>query len=73
MLAAVYRGPMAIGVEEVPVPRPSLGEVLVRVERCGVCHTDLKKIAMGLYAPPLVFGHETSGVIVELGSGVSDW
>jgi L-iditol 2-dehydrogenase len=44
--------------------------VLIRVEACGVCHTDLKKIAYDLLPPPRVYGHETAGVIAEVGAGV---
>ena len=44
MAAAVYRGEGAIGVEQVPVPQIGAGEILIRVEACGICPTDLKKI-----------------------------
>ena len=44
MHAAVYKGDGAVEVEEVPVPTIGPGEMLVRVEACGICHTDLKKI-----------------------------
>jgi L-iditol 2-dehydrogenase len=70
MRAAVYTGASSISVEEVPTPRPGPGELLVRVESCGVCHTDLKKIEHNLLAPPRIFGHETAGVVVDAGPGV---
>ena len=38
--------------------------MLVRVEACGICHTDLKKIEHNLLPPPRIFGHETAGVVV---------
>src|SRR5215469_6723152 len=44
MQAAVYRGQSVVQVEEVPTPSIGPGELLVRVEACGICHTDLKKI-----------------------------
>jgi L-iditol 2-dehydrogenase len=44
--------------------------MLVRVEACGVCPTDIKKVRKGLLAPPRVFGHETAGVVARLGPGV---
>jgi len=44
MRAAVYRGNSTIAVETVPTPEIGPGELLVRVESCGVCHTDLKKV-----------------------------
>ena len=44
MRAAVYRGLSVVNVEEIPTPAILPGEILVRVEACGICHTDLKKI-----------------------------
>jgi L-iditol 2-dehydrogenase len=71
MQAAVYRGEGRVSVEQVPTPRPGPGEVAIRVETCGICHTDLKKIEYNLLPPPRIYGHETAGVIAEVGSGVS--
>ena len=71
MRAAVYRGPSLISVENVPVPKISEGELLVRVHTCGVCGTDLKKIEYGLVPPPRIFGHEFAGTVVEKGSRVT--
>jgi len=73
MRAAVYRGESRVVVEDVPLPKIARGEVLVRIDTCGVCHTDLKKVAYNLLAPPRVFGHEMAGTIVALGSGVKKW
>jgi len=73
MRAAVYRGVDDVRVETVDVPRLDPGDVLVRVEACGVCGTDLKKIHYGLTPPPRIFGHETAGTIVEVGSAVRGW
>src|SRR6266481_2494412 len=44
MHAAVYRGSSVVDVEEIPTPAIGPGEILIRVEACGICHTDLKKI-----------------------------
>jgi hypothetical protein len=41
------------------------GEILIRVEACGICHTDLKKIEYNLLAPPRIYGHETAGVVAR--------
>ncbi len=73
MRAAVYRGNGAICIEEVRVPEIGPGELLVRVEACGVCHTDLKKVEHNLLPPPRIFGHETAGVVVRAGSGVTKY
>jgi L-iditol 2-dehydrogenase len=71
MRAAVYRGHGTLSVEVVPTPRAGPGEILVRVECCGICHTDLKKVEHDLLPPPRIFGHETAGVIAETGEGVT--
>lgn len=71
MLAAVYRGQGLLQVEDIPVPEIGPGEILVRVEACGVCGTDIKKIDKGLVTPPRVFGHETAGIVARVGAGVA--
>ena len=73
MLAAVYRGVNDVRMETVPVPAIGPGELLLRVHTCGVCGTDLKKIATGSHSAPRIFGHETSGVIAAVGEGVRDY
>ncbi len=73
MLAAVYRGVNDVRVETVPVPTIGPGELLLRVHTCGVCGTDLKKIATGSHSAPRIFGHETSGVVAAVGEGVRDF
>jgi L-iditol 2-dehydrogenase len=70
MHAAVYKGDSVVAVEQVPTPEIGPGELLIRVEACGVCHTDLKKIEHNLLAPPRIFGHETAGVVARVGKGV---
>jgi L-iditol 2-dehydrogenase len=71
MRAAVYKGSSVVEVESVPVPRIGAGEILIRVETCGICHTDLKKIAYNLLPAPRIYGHETAGVVAEVGEGVT--
>ena len=78
MKAALLRefaGPIAI--EEVETPRPSPGEVLVKVQACGVCHSDLH-LALGdwdMLRPitklPLIGGHEIAGVVASVGDSVT--
>jgi L-iditol 2-dehydrogenase len=70
MHAAVYRGDSVVDVEEIPTPEIGPGEILIRVEACGICHTDLKKIEHNLLAPPRIYGHETAGVVAAVGRGV---
>jgi len=71
MKAAVYKGARAVEIESIPVPEIGPGEILIRVETCGICHTDLKKIAYDLLAPPRIYGHETAGVVAAVGAGVT--
>ena len=73
MKAAVYRGANDVRLEEVPVPQIGAGELLVKVHTCGICGTDLKKIATGSHSAPRIFGHETTGVVVARGEGVHDF
>lgn len=65
----------SITVEEIPIPHPGPGEVLIKVAYCGICHSDLSLIS-GAFPPSLPVvtqGHEASGTIVELGPGVTGW
>jgi L-iditol 2-dehydrogenase len=70
MRAAVYTGESTVSVESVPTPAIGPGELLIRVESCGICHTDLKKIEYNLLTPPRIFGHETAGVVAASGREV---
>ncbi|PJK14981.1 alcohol dehydrogenase AdhP [Lysobacteraceae bacterium NML07-0707] len=74
MKAAVVRAfDQPLTIEEVAVPRPGPGQILVKVEACGVCHTDLHA-AEGDWPvkpnPPFIPGHEGVGHVVALGEGV---
>src|SRR6266699_5181237 len=73
MLAAVYRGVDDVRLEIVPVPEIVAGEILVKVHTCGICGTDLKKIATGSHSAPRIFGHETSGTIAAIGAKVNQF
>jgi L-iditol 2-dehydrogenase len=68
MRAVVYCGVNDLRLETVPVPRIGPDELLVKVAVCGVCPTDIKKIHFGTVPPPRIFGHETAGTIVKIGS-----
>ena len=75
MKAAVVRAfDQPLQIEEVPVPRPAAGDVLVKIEACGVCHTDLHA-AEGDWPvkpnPPFIPGHEGVGFVAAVGAGVT--
>lgn len=77
MRAAVLVGWNDLRVEEVAVPEPAPGEVLVRVRSCGLCGTDLKMIHGGFegrWPPslPFVIGHEWSGQVAAIGPELED-
>jgi len=70
-----YADSKTIAVEDIPMPAPGPGEVLVKVAFCGICHSDLSLIN-GTFPPqrPVVTqGHEASGTIARLGAGVTGW
>ncbi len=73
MTAAILdAAPGTLHVEQIPIPEPRDGEVLVKVNACGVCHTDLHVIKAEVAFPtPAVLGHEISGTVVALGPGVA--
>jgi L-iditol 2-dehydrogenase len=72
--AQVFHGPGDLRFEDIPIPEPGPGEVLLRVEAALTCGTDVKTLRRGhpVMIPklPTVFGHELAGAIVGLGAGV---
>lgn len=80
-MAEAMRAAFAVGygkpleIREVPIPVPGRGELLIRLETCGVCHSDLD-VRKGSTAPPestfpLILGHEGVGIVVAQGPGCS--
>ncbi|MFE5818909.1 S-(hydroxymethyl)mycothiol dehydrogenase [Streptomyces sp. NPDC056479] len=72
--AVVARGKGApVSLETILVPDPGPGEALVKVEACGVCHTDLHYREGGINDDfPFLLGHEAAGVVESVGEGVTD-
>lgn len=58
---------------EVPVPQPAEGQVLLRVEACGVCNGDSMAIGGLASEYPRIPGHEVIGIVEELGAGATKW
>ncbi|AFY35927.1 zinc-dependent dehydrogenase [Calothrix sp. PCC 7507] len=73
MKAQVFRGVNQLSYEEIPVPTLEPDAVLVQVRVVGLCQSDIKKIRYPLYEPPRIFGHETAGIIADVGSEVRGW
>ena len=77
MQGAVLLGPESIEVQELPVPRPGAGEILLSVEAATTCGTDVKVYRRGghprMIRPPALFGHEMAGRIAAAGDGVAQF
>ncbi|MGP8058440.1 MAG: zinc-dependent alcohol dehydrogenase [Acidimicrobiales bacterium] len=74
MPAAVYQKPGVVTVEERPVPVAGPGQVLIEVDHCGICGSDIHMLRDGwAHKPGFIAGHEYSGVIVDVGDGVEGW
>ncbi|QEW04347.1 alcohol dehydrogenase catalytic domain-containing protein [Microbacterium lushaniae] len=74
MLAAVLHGVGDLRIETRSVPVPGAGEVLVRIDACGVCGSDATEFGrhLVLAAPPVTLGHEFVGTVESVGAGVDD-
>lgn len=71
--APPYASSRPIGVEGVELEEPRAGELLVRIEAAGVCHSDLSVVDGSRPRPvPMVLGHEAAGVVETVGPGVTD-
>ena len=75
MQVARLHGIGDVRLERIPVPEPAAGELLVRIEACGVCPTDARKFAIGVNdgAYPFNPGHEWVGRVAAVGAGVAGW
>lgn len=76
MIAVIYKGKKKVSVENVPVPKISEDEILLRVRAASICGTDLKIKEYGHFKnpddKPVILGHEFSGEIVETGKNVKN-
>jgi 2-desacetyl-2-hydroxyethyl bacteriochlorophyllide A dehydrogenase len=75
MKAAVWHGGKDVKIQEVPEPEVKTGEVLVRVKAAGICGSDVHAFEgkSKRRVPPLILGHEFSGVVADVGTGVLDF
>src|SRR5947207_15980897 len=74
MRAMVFHGPGDLRAEELPVPEPETGELVLRVDAALTCGTDVKTLRRGhpvmIPKVPTVFGHEFAGTVTAVGAGV---
>jgi L-iditol 2-dehydrogenase len=75
MKALLLTAPNHFEYTDLPEPKIGPEEVLIRVKACGICGSDLHGMdgSSGRRIPPLVMGHEASGVIAEIGAEVTGW
>jgi len=76
--AAVLEGAKKgrLRIKDIPIPSVEDDQILVKVAACGVCHTDLHYIEHGVPTfkkPPIILGHEASGIIEAVGGEVTGW
>lgn len=73
-LVKTGKGRGMLRIEDLEIPQPGSGEVLIKVKAAGICGTDIHiRHDEFVYYPPVVLGHEFSGVIADLGDGVMQW
>ncbi|EDS38767.1 sorbitol dehydrogenase [Culex quinquefasciatus] len=74
--AAVVHGPNDLRLEERPIPEPAFNEVVLEIDCCGICGTDIHFLKEGgfgtqMLVKPIVLGHESSGIVRKVGSSVT--
>ena len=72
--AVLHQFKKPLSIDEVPVPEVGQGQILVKIEACGVCHTDLHAVDGDWPVkpnPPFIPGHEGVGIVVAAGAGVT--
>ncbi len=75
MKALVLTAYHHLEIQDVPEPEPGPDEVVVHVRACGICGSDVHGLdgSTGRRRPPIIMGHEASGVVARMGSGVTGW
>jgi len=73
MKAAFVKKESTISVEETAKPEVGLGDILVKMESCGICGSDLEKVFGKYGQPSMKLGHEPAGEIIQVGSNVTDF
>ena len=71
MTAAVFYGAGDLRVEERPMPKAGPGQMVVKIDYCGVCGTDVEAYKYEIVKPVIVLGHENVGTVYEVGEGVT--
>ena len=73
MKTASVKEPSVISVDETEKPTLNAGDVLVQMHACGICGSDLEKVFGQYGQPSMRLGHEPAGIIIDVGSGVTEF
>lgn len=73
MKTASVKEPSVISVDETEKPQLESGEILIQMQACGICGSDLEKVFGQYGQPSMRLGHEPSGIILDTGSDVTDF
>ena len=73
MKAAFVKGPSIVLVQDSEQPRLGPGDILVKMQACGICGSDVEKVFGKYGQPSMRLGHEPAGIILDMGSGVTDF
>ena len=73
MRALIYEGPRNMHIREIPEPSPQRDQVKIRIQYCSICGSDVHGYtgASGRRIPPMIMGHEASGIVTEIGKDVN--
>lgn len=73
MKTAVVKNPSVITIDNTPTLTPEAGDVLVQMQVCGICGSDLEKVFGQYGSQSTRLGHETAGVVLDVGTGVTEF
>lgn len=73
MKAAFVKDPSIVLVQDSEQPRLGPGDILVKMQACGICGSDVEKVFGKYGQPSMRLGHEPAGIILDVGSGVTDF
>ena len=73
MKTASVKGPGAISIDDMETPQLSSGDILIQMESCGICGSDLEKVFGHYGQPSMRLGHEPAGIVLDVGSDVSQF
>lgn len=73
MKAAFVKNPSEITVDEIQTPKMQRGDLLIQMQACGICGSDVEKVFGKYGQPSMRLGHEPSGIVLQVGEGVTEF